>query len=172
MNSVVSFKQNKATYSRLWVAASVAMLGAGTVILLMGLLLTAETHDFLQRAVTANGKVVAYESGSRSLYPVVEFLDSQGNVRRFVGKVGGRRANPRIGEVVIVTFDPSANDPSRNARLSGQAWAAPSATTLLGFTLFGLGLWWLRGPKCAAKVAPNPSVKGTSRKRAAPYVER
>jgi hypothetical protein len=174
MNSDVSSEQKPVPYSRLWVVVSVAVLGVGFTVLLMGLLFAAETYDFMKRAVNTNGQVVAYEAGSRSLYPVVEFLDQQGNVRRFVGKVGSRKTGPKIGEVVVVVFDPTAKDPASNARLSKQAWAIPAATSLLGLVLFGLGLWWLRRPKSAIEVAPNPSVKGTScgKPQAAPYVER
>jgi hypothetical protein len=51
-------------------------------------------------------------------------------------------------------------------------WQKALAYTMLGAKNFSLAGWLSIRRLFSPTLAPNPSVKGTSRKRAAPYVER
>jgi hypothetical protein len=51
-------------------------------------------------------------------------------------------------------------------------WQKALAYTILGAKNFSLACWLSIRRLLSPTLAPNPSVKGTSRKRAAPYVER
>lgn len=68
------------------------------------------TFDFMQRAVSVQGKVVSlnsrYSDGSYTYYAEIEYLDKKGEAVRFSDSVGASHPLFKRGENVAILYDP------------------------------------------------------------------
>ena len=106
------------------------------------------TSAFLERSVTTDGTVIAFEqrlSSSDSTvtlnYPVVSFQDDSGNAHQFESSFGSAPPKYKVGETVAIRFDPEAPE---IAKIDGfvSNWLAVIVLSSLGilFLIAGGGI--------------------------------
>lgn len=124
-------------------------LPIGLVFLVIAGLIYSGTQSFLSDSMQAQGEVIDLVSGSsgsssssRSMYPVVRFESSNGQVVTFQGSVGSSPPDFHVGEVVKVRH--RTGNP-HDARIESfvQLWLLPVVFGGLGviFSGIGIALW-------------------------------
>jgi len=122
------------------------LLICGVGLLVLGAYLHTRTETFLAKAVRAPGVVVSlatnHSSDGDTYAPVVEFAQA-GHLYEFKDSVSSRPASYRVGQAVVVLYDP-AN--ARDARIDRGVWnrAVPILVGAAGVLLCALGTWVLR----------------------------
>ncbi len=95
------------------------------------------------RGISTIGRVVDHEArttdDSTSYLPVVEFLDTQGMLHRFISVAGGSNRHPKVGADVTVRYLQS-NPKVVYIQSFQHMWAAPVAFALLGLAAIA-ALW-------------------------------
>lgn len=99
-----------------------------------------DTRQLIAIAETAQGTVVAFErrssKGGSTDYPVIEFVTTAGEIRRFTTSGAGDYAK---GEVVEVLYD--AGDPANaRAKVFLELWLGSLALGAFGLLCLGVGI--------------------------------
>lgn len=119
----------------------VALVVVGLALAALGLHLARRNLRFVERAARTDGTVVSLEvthvSGSSrhtAYWPVVQYAAPGGAPMRFRGDRGSPAPEFRVGEKVLVLYDPERPD---DARLAGPVslWTAPLAAGVTGALL-------------------------------------
>ncbi len=122
------------------VCAGALFIGVSGVFLLIGLVLTGKTIRLLFRGVRTEATVVDFEADDEGArYPVVEFVDQSGEMRRVKLSVSGR--GEPLGSTSNIIYD--AGDPNYLlATTFTQMWLFPLAFTVMGGggVLIGVGI--------------------------------
>lgn len=130
-----------------WVVGNI-FAGLGGLFLVISLGFTYHTRNFVARAETATGQVVALEyrrsrdthDGSTSYlyYPVVEFALADGQQIRFESQVGSSWPRFRVGQAVEVLYDPR-NPQKAQINRFWELWLFPVVFGGLGAVFFLIG---------------------------------
>jgi hypothetical protein len=117
----------------------------GLVLLLLAVVLFVRRVSALLRGASAVGRVQGHEARTSddivAYFPIIEFADSKGDLRRFTSVAGGSSKNPGVGTTVRVRY---LRSNPRVAYIQSflHMWAAPSACAALGLGALAV-LWQL-----------------------------
>ncbi len=150
MEDVQVKAQVRGRSARRWVLA--AVIGFGSLFLIIGLILAGVSVSFLRDAKRAQGTVVSLDwgtghgstygksrtTGGSMAYPVVAFTSADGTTRTFTGSTGSNPPSYDLGERVEVLY---RADSPEDARINGflSLWLLPLIFGGIGLVIAGVG---------------------------------
>lgn len=114
----------------------------GIILLSIGSYLSYTTYDFLQKATSVKGHVIALVQVGKNYRPKVEFTDTEGKNHEVVIKISSNPPGFKAGDTVGILY---LADDIENARINGifSLWILPMVILLDGIIFGGIGFTML-----------------------------
>ncbi|MCF4970609.1 DUF3592 domain-containing protein [Nostoc sp. CMAA1605] len=112
--------------------------GIGSILLVVGIVLTLKTRSFVATSVITQGTVIDFKRRSKVYYPVVEFTPSSGDTTVFEANSGSSTPEFQMGQQVEILYSPQQpNDAVIHSWLN--LWLLPATFTGMGAIFFLIG---------------------------------